>query len=211
MHDLKNQIVAVRNYALRAKDDPSSRYRMFVAIEGLQSEIREREVALGIYLRAADESTQTLINIQQIVRDFITKEISLIPENIRASFTENLEAQLLLGNKEMLTSLLTNLTKNAIEAMPNGGRLSFSTSYQSTDCMLEIDIADTGVGIALDSIPDLFTSLRSTKKKGMGLGLATVKAVVEQHGGLIDVSSRIGEGTRFTILLPLKMATGAAL
>jgi signal transduction histidine kinase/dsRNA-specific ribonuclease len=209
VHDLKNQIIAVRNYALRAKEDPSSKYRMFVAIEALQNEIREREVALGVYFRAADELIPTALNVQQLVRDFMTKRIPLLPEQIRASFTDNLEHAHVLANKDLLMSLLENLTKNAIEAMPKGGRLSISMSYKLLDSVLEIEIADTGIGIAPDVLPDLFTSLRSTKRTGMGLGLATVKAIVEQHDGLIDVKSAPGEGTKFTVLLPLKKVSEA--
>jgi signal transduction histidine kinase/dsRNA-specific ribonuclease len=209
VHDLKNQIIAIRNYAARARDEVSARYRMFAAIQELQDEIRERNVALGMYFRAIDESVSTVVNLQQLVREFMMKEIPLLPERIRPNFSENLESIQVMANKDLLISLLTNVTHNAIEAMPKGGRLSLSVSYKAVDSMLEIDISDTGVGIPPDILPDLFTSLKSTKKKGMGLGLATVKTIVEQHNGLIDVQSVPNEGTTFTILLPLKKASDA--
>jgi signal transduction histidine kinase len=109
-----------------------------------------------------------------------------------------------IASKELLTSLLDNLTLNAIEAMPKGGVLSISAAYRANDSMLEINVSDTGVGISPESLPELFTSLKSTKAKGMGLGLAGVKRIVEQHDGLIDVESRLGAGTKFTVLLPLR-------
>jgi signal transduction histidine kinase len=204
VHDLKNQVIAVRNYAMQAISEVGSRYQMYAAIEQLQQNLRNREVALALFFKTAELPGFTGVNLQHTIRDFMAKQMLALPTNIRPEFSVALDAAQVLTSKEFLTSLLENLTQNAIDAMPNGGVLSISANYRSDDSILEITVSDTGVGIPPDSVSDLFTSLKSTKAKGMGLGLATVKRVVEQHDGLIDVVSRLGGGTKFTILLPLQ-------
>lgn len=177
---------------------------MFAAIERLQESIRDREAAFTLFFRAADRSSFRDVNLQRTIRDFIAKQMPSLPENIRLEFTEQLDTDRVVASSELLTSLLENLTLNAIEAMPKGGVLSISASYRADDSVLEINVSDTGVGISPTALPELFTSLKSTKAKGMGLGLAAVKQIVEQHNGLIDVVSRLGTGTKFTVLLPLR-------
>jgi dsRNA-specific ribonuclease/signal transduction histidine kinase len=204
VHDLKNQVIALRNYATQAITEVGSRYQMYAAIEQLQQNIRNRETALALFFKTAEQPGFTAVNLQQTIRDFMAKQILALPTNIRPELSVNLDPAQVLASREFLISVLENLTQNAIEAMPNGGVLSISASYKSDDSMLEINVSDTGVGIPPDSIPDLFTSLKSTKAKGMGLGLATVKRIVEQHDGLVDVVSQLGVGTKFTILLPLQ-------
>jgi signal transduction histidine kinase len=181
---------------------------IFAAIEQLQHKIRDREAALRLFFRAADPSRFTRVNLQRTIREFIARQMPILPGKVRLEFSERLDATPVITNAELLTSLMENLTQNAIEAMPQGGLLSVSASYKPRDSVLEIDVSDTGGGIAPEALPDLFTSLRSTKAKGMGLGLATVKQIVEQHGGLIDVVSRLGAGTKFTVLLPLRTEIG---
>lgn len=204
VHDLKNQVVAVRNYATQAINEAAGRYQMYAAIEQLQQNIRNREAALALFFKTAEQPDLTSLNLQQAIRDFLGKQMLSLPANIRPEFSVKFEAAQVLASKELLISVLDNLTQNAIEAMPNGGVLSISASYKVDDSMLEINISDSGMGIPPDSIPDIFTSLKSTKAKGMGLGLATVKRIVEQHDGLIDVVSQLGIGTKFTMLLPLR-------
>lgn len=204
VHDLKNQVISIRNYAMRASREPGNRYQMYAAIELLQQNIRNRESALSLFFRAAEQAHFVPINLQRTIRDVFAKQIISLPDRIKPEFSDRIDSAHVVGSKEFLTSLLENLTLNAIDAMPDGGVLSVSASYNTSDSMLEINVADTGVGIPPELIPGLFTTLKSTKAKGMGLGLATVKRIVEQHNGLIDVVSRLGEGTKFTVLLPLQ-------
>jgi len=206
IHDLKNQVIAIRNYAVRAATEGKG-YQTFAAIEQLQQKIRNREAALSLFFRTADQITVKRIKLQRTVRDFIARQVPNLPDAIRLDFKDSLDRLEVIANEEFIVSLLENLTANAIEAMPKGGLLSISASYSAADSMLEIMVSDTGVGIPSEAIPELFTSLKSTKATGMGLGLATVKQIVEQYDGLIDVTSALGTGTKFTVLLPLRKAS----
>ena len=98
--------------------------------------------------------------------------------------------------------VLNNLMKNAVEAMPNGGKLTISANSINDD--IHIKVSDTGVGIQKEQLPSLFELFYTTKRKGLGLGLAYCKSVVGSHGGSITVESEVGKGTTFTIKLPMR-------
>jgi signal transduction histidine kinase len=95
-----------------------------------------------------------------------------------------------------------NIIKNAIDAMPDGGKLTI-TSEKAND-KVKIAFADTGLGISGENLKKLFGPLFTTKAKGMGLGLSICKRVVEAHGGTISVESIIDKGTTFTIIIPIE-------
>jgi two-component system sensor histidine kinase AtoS len=100
--------------------------------------------------------------------------------------------------------IVMNLIFNAIEAMPEGGRLSVSSSYQATDKTVTIDISDTGTGIDATVVDDIFKPFFTTKKKGSGLGLAITKRLVEHNHGRISLESQAGRGTTFRVVFSLR-------
>jgi signal transduction histidine kinase len=106
-----------------------------------------------------------------------------------------------MGNPSELREVLTNLVFNAVDAMPDGGKLTLSTS--STNAAVFIRVADTGIGMTKEVQQRLFEPFFSTKKeRGTGLGLSVSYAIVKRHGGTITVASEVGRGTTFTIQLP---------
>jgi PAS domain S-box-containing protein len=98
-----------------------------------------------------------------------------------------------------------NLIGNAIGAMPQGGILTISS--KKSDGNVEIALTDTGLGMSENVMGNLWKPFQTTKAKGMGLGLAICKRIVEAHGGNISVKSKEGEGTTMTIRLPIKLET----
>ncbi|HEY4255321.1 MAG TPA: ATP-binding protein, partial [Chlamydiales bacterium] len=103
---------------------------------------------------------------------------------------------------ESLKSALLNLVINSWQAMPKGGTISLSLMKFNTTC--QIVLTDTGIGIPEEILEQLFSPLFTTKQAGNGLGLVETKKIVEAHGGTIDVRSRLGMGTTFTITLGLQ-------
>jgi two-component system sensor kinase FixL len=83
--------------------------------------------------------------------------------------------------------------------MPEGGRLSITSA--ETDNRVELSVADTGVGIPADQVARIMEPLYSTKSRGIGLGLAISRAIIDKHNGVLDVSSDPGRGTTFTVRL----------
>ena len=96
------------------------------------------------------------------------------------------------------------MISNAVEAMPKGGELSVTTSQ--TDSFISIAFKDTGIGIPTENIDKLFTPLFSTKTKGLGLGLAACQNIIIAHHGKIEFESKEGQGTTFTVTLPIKIS-----
>jgi PAS domain S-box-containing protein len=110
---------------------------------------------------------------------------------------------LAFGDGPKLQQVLMNLILNARDAMPHGGRLEISTQADEDSAVVEI--RDTGLGIAPEHLAKIYDPFFTTKQigKGTGLGLAVSYGIVRDHGGHINVESKLGEGTRFQITLPL--------
>jgi PAS domain S-box-containing protein len=103
---------------------------------------------------------------------------------------------------DQIKQVFLNLLLNAMEAMPQGGRLEVSTAYTSQPAGVRIAFTDSGEGIVAHVLPHVFEPFYSTRPEGLGLGLFISRNIVKQHGGQIEVDSRVGEGTTFTVWLP---------
>jgi len=111
------------------------------------------------------------------------------------------------GDREMLRQVLLNVIGNGYQAMPDGGRLTVDLA--SVDGAVQIKISDTGVGMSDDAKERLFEPFFTTKPRGVGLGLAVTKRIIEAHHGSITATSEEGQGTEFTVLLPVIAAPRA--
>jgi signal transduction histidine kinase len=106
-----------------------------------------------------------------------------------------------MADFDQLQQIFTNLTLNAIQAMPEGGRLTLRSS--AVDGEVRVDVQDTGYGISKENMGKLFTPFFTTKAKGkgVGLGLSVVHGIIERHKGRIKVQSEVGKGTTFSVYL----------
>jgi two-component system NtrC family sensor kinase len=125
--------------------------------------------------------------------------------NLVATFAEGLG--LVKASKNQLRQIFLNMVANARDAMPGGGTLSVVTSGDIDKVYVEI--VDTGTGIREEHLDKIFDSFFTTKGevKGVGLGLSVCYGFIEDHGGDIEVKSQVGEGTTFTITLPVHAAS----
>jgi signal transduction histidine kinase len=105
-----------------------------------------------------------------------------------------------LADPDQLRIVLGNLIRNACDAMPNGGELRLEARELVAD--IELAVADEGTGIAPDVLSRIMEPLYSTKARGLGLGLAITRSILEKHGGGLSVSSTVGKGTTFLVRLP---------
>jgi signal transduction histidine kinase len=108
-------------------------------------------------------------------------------------------------DKALMRQALVNLCRNAIEAMPDGGSVDLLTRIRGEHVLLEV--IDTGKGMDEKTRSRMFQAFFSTRSGGSGLGLPTVRRIVEAHQGQIVCESEPGKGTRFSIMLPIKAAT----
>jgi signal transduction histidine kinase len=106
------------------------------------------------------------------------------------------------GDRFALGRVYRNLITNAIQATGAGGRITVTT-FRASD-RIAISVTDTGSGIAPDRLSAIFDDFVTTKKNGLGLGLAVSKRIVEQLNGTIEVTSEVGRGTSFTLRFPAR-------
>ncbi|MDO4587419.1 MAG: ATP-binding protein [Planctomycetia bacterium] len=103
-------------------------------------------------------------------------------------------------DKRYFHRAIVNLILNAIQAMPEGGELMIRTRLCGNE--VAIDFVDTGCGMDTETLQKIFEPFYSTKRRGSGLGLPTVRKIIEGHGGRIAIQSELGQGTQFTLTFP---------
>ncbi len=137
------------------------------------------------------------------VRGLIAEALSKvpIPENVQLSQDIDSDSTEVAVDAEQIQQVLANVIANAVQAMPEGGRLTISARVKKG--FLELEVTDTGSGIADENKDKIFEPLFTTKAKGIGLGLAVSKSIIDRHGGQIEARSAVDRGTTFTIRLPL--------
>lgn len=128
-------------------------------------------------------------------------ELNQLPEQIKVTLDLPASLPAVLGDSRQLQIVFGNLIRNARDAMQaNGGSLAISA--ESKDGCVAITFADTGGGIPRENLERIMEPLYSTKARGIGLGLAITRSIIDKHGGRLQVASEVGVGSRFTISLP---------
>ena len=107
-----------------------------------------------------------------------------------------------MADRDHLKQVMLNLILNGLQAMPGGGTLTIEAARGRDGLMLAV--ADTGDGIPPEALPRVFDPYFTTKAKGLGLGLAIARRIIEEHGGKIEVESQPARGSRFSVILPLE-------
>jgi len=206
-HELRNPLGAVKNavYYIRGR------------LEG--SDWAQENPRVGEFLDVMDEEITSSDQIITDLMDFsrVTPP-SVSPSDLEMLVDSALERTALkesvnlvkdfepdlpkvLVDSEQVRRVIVNLVKNADDAMPEGGNLTFTG--KSIDQTVELQVRDSGQGISEADLPKVFDPLFTTKAKGIGMGLAIVSQIVRRHEGTVDVTSKQGEGATFTITLPV--------
>ena len=142
------------------------------------------------------------------VQETISKTLEMISTRLYKQDIEAVkkiapELPRIYADPQQLQQVLVNLSLNAVDAMPSGGKLTLRAEQNSSGQMI-LKVADTGFGIDADTLPKIFQPFFTARKwRGMGLGLPICERIVKSHGGRIEVESQPGQGTTFTIHLPL--------
>ena len=208
-HEVNNPLAGVLVYtqllAKKIAGDKLSKETALNYLSKMSSELTRSTRLIQNLLNFARQSPPSLrsVNINDVVdkaldlathsaelQDIeIIKELSYSLPNIMADF-------------DQLQQVFTNLILNAVQAMPEGGKLTLRTS--SSDGGLKLEVQDSGYGISQENMRRLFTPFFTTKGKGkgVGLGLAISHGIIQRHHGGIEVQSKEGEGSTFTICLP---------
>lgn len=105
---------------------------------------------------------------------------------------------------ELMRNCLFNFITNAAQAMPDGGKITLGAAFVAGENRFRLTFTDQGSGIAPNDIDKIFQPYFTTKEAGIGLGLAITERIIKEHGGEMVVESQLGNGTTFTIILPMK-------
>lgn len=208
VHEIKNPLSTINlNLQLLREDweDAATvkEARTLKKIQVLQREVERLKGILEDFLRYArvtelDLEPAQLNEVVKSVLEFLAAELTESRIEVRTSLDPNLP--LCRIDREFLKQAVLNLCLNAEHAMPEGGELLVKTQADGPDVRLEI--TDTGVGMSPEAQDKAFRPFYSTKKGGTGLGLATTRRIIQQHGGSIRFHSELGKGTSFQIRLP---------
>jgi len=177
--------------------------RILRRLETLEAEAKRLEQILDDFLKFAGKyevrlKVQPLKAVLDEVTSFYRERLQQGRIQLRTSFAEGLPD--VAVDAPRLKQALANLILNAAAAMPDGGELM--VRCEAGPHGLSLHVTDTGVGIQSEDMDKIFAPYYSTRPGGTGLGLPTVRRIVQEHGGTLEVHSEVGRGTRFTIHLP---------
>jgi signal transduction histidine kinase len=184
-------------YLLNARNPSAAK-----SAEHLQRIERHIGVADGVITALSNFAKMPLPNlrpfsVEQCVREAL--ELNPVPNNIEVNVDCPSSLPQGLGDIDQVRIVFANLLRNGREAMPQGGRLS--VSGQPVANSVEVEVADTGVGISPEDLSRITEPLYSTKARGLGLGLAIARAILEKNNGNLRISSEVGRGTRCIVRL----------
>jgi heavy metal sensor kinase len=213
-HELRTPLAVIRNtaeVALRSAREPEE-YRH--VLENLLEETDQLTRLAGqlLYLCREDSGlnppANTPVRLDELVRE-VADQIQIVAREKGLALTVSTPASCQVpGDADRLRRALFNLIDNAVKYTDTGGTISLSVTCN--DHYAQIIVADNGRGIASEHVPHIFkrfyrgSGLPKSNSHGTGLGLAICKAIVESHAGRLEVHSKLGEGSQFTILLPTR-------
>ena len=204
-HDIRNPLQAITSdlYLIRAELNEIPQCRQLQGVQESLSTVEENIFYINKIVSDLQDYTRPLSPVYHEVNinTLLTSVISInFPKNIETTVAVP-EKLTVKTDADYLKRILSNLVNNAVQAMPNGGKLHIQAAQKEN--MLVISIKDTGVGIPDEVRDKIFTPLFTTKSKGQGLGLAVVKRLVTGLKGNISYESQEGRGTEFIIELPI--------
>jgi signal transduction histidine kinase len=214
-HEVRNPIAAIGLNAETLGDILAERPALEMEeAAGLLSAIREQVNALDAlteeYLAWArfpraqfdeDSVNEMVVGVVEFIRPLATRQ------KIQVRLETDVTVPAMAIDRTLLRQATLNLVKNGMEALSQGGTVTVRT--RRLEDTVEIDVSDTGPGIRPEVAERLFEQFFTTKPQGTGLGLSITRQIVEEHGGEIRFASAPGEGTTFTVSLPIKKAEHA--
>ncbi len=216
-HELRNPLGAIKNAV----------YLLNMILEEPEPEVREALEIVEQEVGTCDSIIRSLLDFAR-TKAPVRREVGVndilraalvritIPEDIEVMTQLDETVPTILADPDQLVQAFGNIILNGIQAMLEGGRLLVKTARLSSPKTSEVSekpprsgwvavsFADTGVGIPEENLEKLFEPLFTTKAKGVGLGLALVKTLVEVNGGSVEVESEVGKGSTFTVRLPTR-------
>ena len=211
-HELKNPLfplqITVENLLRARQNTPQEFEEVFQeSTATLLAEIANLKTIIG---RFSDFSKMPAPQIQAVDLNELVRSVAQLFQGQFSRDPGRIQPRLQLGDVPtvsadpvLLRRVIENLVLNAIDAMPQGGTLTFRTMSAHDERFAVFELADTGAGLTAEECERLFTPYYTTKQHGTGLGLAIAQSVISDHKGRITVSSKKEQGTTFHVELPV--------
>jgi len=205
-HELRNPLGAIKNagFYIRRRvnntDLPNTEPRVMEFLSIIDEEVNSANKVITDLLGFSRVGKPTVApaNIAGVIEDAL--RYIPVPENIALVKDINKDLPMAMVDGEQIKQVFHNIALNALQAMPEGGRLDIKAADKGK--FVEVEFIDTGGGIPEEIKKKIFDPLFTTKAKGVGLGLSVCKTIIDRHEGEIKVKSRAGKGTTFTLSLP---------
>jgi signal transduction histidine kinase len=212
-HDIRNPLGCIELFANSLQSALAEQPDLKVVADRISSSVKSIDAIITnllLFVRPGDATRFECFDIYAVLDDalFFMEHLANRENSIEVSMAYTHRPLFIEGDLELMKQVCLNLILNAVQSMPDGGRLCIRTSRQASISgrrppWMALRISDSGKGIPPEQIPKIFDPFFTTKARGTGLGLSIVHSIVEKHGGHIDVESTPGSGTEFCIHLPL--------
>lgn len=212
-HEINNPIHNIQSLlesSLR-KVDGSTRELLALALEEVTRMAKLTRQMLEFYRGSVVEIERVPVDVKEILNNLVRENGAVLEQHGIQTVLDLADGtSCVLGSRDKLKQVFLNLILNARDAMPHGGTLTLRVRHANG--RVQIDVADTGVGIPQENLGRIFDAFFTTKKEvsGVGLGLAVTYGIIQQHQGTITVSSAPGKGATFHIALPAAEETHVA-
>lgn len=205
-HELNNPIYGIMNTLelLKTEIQPNSKRRKILDMSLSETERVSEMLRNMLSFSKPQEEEKRNIDINKLLEDILLiLEKQLWESNIEIKTNLNQKLTPIPASPNQIRQVILNIITNAKDAMPNGGELSLETLADKN--LVIINIQDTGVGIPLAIRDKIFDAFFTTKQevKGVGLGLSVCYGIIKDHGGDINVKSEVGNGSTFSVVLPI--------
>jgi signal transduction histidine kinase len=205
-HELNDPLANILGYAqllLKTVKDPTQ----VADLERIvRSSLHAREIVRKLLLFARQMPTQmSEVNLNKVITDTLDLLKSRLEQGkVKQLLELSPDLPMLKADPSQMTQMVTNLCVNAMQAMVNGGNLKIITRMEHDNIIM--DVSDNGIGMDEEQITKIFLPFYTTKPVGIGtgLGLSVIHGIITSHNGTIDVQSKLGKGSTFTVKLPLK-------
>lgn len=205
-HEIRNPLAAINlNLQLLKRKFPEQTIEsehLATALMGVERIARIVEATLDF--SKPTPSKKRTSDINKIVSDSITFVGPLIhKKSIDVSLDLSASIPHINVDEKQIQQVLINLIANATDAIPKQGTITAKTEYVPNRSYIQIDVTDSGVGIAEHDLEKIFNPFFTRKADGTGLGLSITQRIIQQHNGLLEVHSELGKGSTFTVKLPI--------
>lgn len=204
-HEIRNPLATIGGFARSILKHPENVERVKKNVQIISEESARLENMLKGVMDFSRPSAPILktADLNAIAeRCFRTHAERLASRNVHADLDLDRSLPEVPVDENQMVQVITNLLHNAADSMPGGGAMTVRTRREGEEALLQV--IDTGSGIPAEIMERLFSPFFTTKANGTGLGLAVTRKIIDDHGGRIDVRSQVGQGTTFTVFLPLQ-------